>query len=87
VSDAVIGIGAHEAAAQAGLSVKEAQELIHAGCAGVTTNEPRCEVGHLEAAQQALEHGDLNLYMFHLGALFRCSIGEPPGPPLVPPGA
>ena len=87
VSGAVIGIGAQEAAASLGLSVQEAQELIHAGCAGVTTNEPRCEVGHLEAAQQALARGDANLYMFHLGALFRCSIGEPPGPPLEPPGA
>jgi hypothetical protein len=82
VSDAVIGIGAKEAAANAGLTIQEAQDLIQAICADVTTNTPRCELGHGQAAEEALERGDLDQYFFHLGALFNCFLGEPPGPPL-----
>jgi hypothetical protein len=82
VSDAVIGIGAKEAAANAGLTIQEAQDLIQTVCADVTTNTPRCEIGHGQAAQEALERGDLDQYLFHLGALFNCFLGEPPGPPL-----
>ena len=78
VSDAVNGIGAHAAAAGVGLSVQEAQELIHAGCADATSNAPRCEIGQGNAAQAALERGDLDKYMFHLGTLFNCFVGEPP---------
>jgi hypothetical protein len=82
VSQAVPGTGAKESAASLGLSVREAQELILAACANVTSNTPRCEQGHDEAAQGALERGDLDQYLFHLGALFHCFIGEPVGPPL-----
>jgi hypothetical protein len=78
----VPGIGAKEASANLGLTVQEAHALIEAVCANATTNTPRCELGHGEAAQRALERGDLEQYMFHLGALFRCFLGEPPGPPL-----
>jgi hypothetical protein len=82
VSQAVPGVGAKEAAANLGLSVQEAHDLIMSVCAGVTTNTPRCEQGHGEAAQRALERGDLDQYMFHLGALFNCFLGEPAGRPL-----
>jgi hypothetical protein len=82
VSGAVIGIGAKEAAASFGLSVQEAHDLIQAACANITTNAPRCEIGHGQAAQQALERGDLDQCIFHLGALFNCFLGEFPGPPL-----
>jgi hypothetical protein len=51
-----IGIGAKEAAAaNAGLTIQEAHDLIQAICADVTTNTPRCELGHGRAAQEALE--------------------------------
>ena len=82
-SDAVMGIGAKEASANLGLTVQEAHDLIIAACANAPANSPppRCEVGHGQAAQQALERGDLAMYLFHLGALFRCFIGESPGPP------
>lgn len=82
VSNNVVGIGAHEAAANLGLSVQQAQDLIQGFCENVTTTSPRCEVGHEAAAQAALARGDLDMYLFHLGALFRCFSGEPPGPPL-----
>jgi hypothetical protein len=84
VSNAVPGIGAHEAAANLGLSVQEAHDLIGAGCANAQENSPspRCEVGQLQAAEQALARGDLDAHLFHLGALSRCFIGESPGPPL-----
>jgi hypothetical protein len=82
VSNAVIGIGAKEAAASSGLTIQEAHELIQAACADITTTVPRCEIGHGQAAQEALARGDLDQYFFHLGALFRCFVGEPPGPPL-----
>jgi hypothetical protein len=82
VSQAVVGIGAKEASASLGLTVQEAQALIDAVCANITTNPPRCEIGHGEAAQQALERGDLAQYMAHLGAIQHCFLGEPPGPPL-----
>jgi hypothetical protein len=84
VSDAVIGIGAREAAARLGLSVQEAQDLITAACENAQANStpPRCEVGQGNSAQQALERGDLDKYIFHLGALANCFIGESPGPPL-----
>ena len=77
-----MGIGAQEAAANLGLSVPEAQNLVRAACAGVTSNTPRCEGGHGHAADQALARGDIDRYMFHLGALFHCFSGEPPGQPL-----
>ena len=82
VSQAVPGIGAKEAAASLGLTIQEAHDLILTLCENVTTNAPRCEQGHEEAAQRALERGDLEQYMFHLGALFNCFLGESPGPPL-----
>jgi hypothetical protein len=78
----VVGIGAKEAAANLGLSVKEAEDLIRAVCADVTSNAPRCEVGQEQAAQQALARGDLDQYLFHLGVLFACFLGQSPGPPL-----
>jgi hypothetical protein len=74
------GIGAKQAAASLGLSIQEAQDLILAACANVTTNTPRCEQGQGNAAEAALERGDLEQYFFHLGALFNCFIGEPAGP-------
>jgi hypothetical protein len=82
VSQNVTGIGLKEAAANLGLTVQEAHALIDAACANITTNAPRCERGHGEAAQQALERGDLDQYMAHLGAIQHCFLGEPPGPPL-----
>jgi hypothetical protein len=82
VSQNVTGIGVKEAAANLGLTVQEAQALIDAACANITTNPPRCEIGHGEAAQRALERGDLDQYMFHLGALQHCFLGQPAGPPL-----
>jgi hypothetical protein len=53
VSNAVIGIGAKEAAASSGLTIQEAHELIQAACADITTTVPRCEIGHGQAAQEA----------------------------------
>jgi hypothetical protein len=85
VSGAVIGIGAPEAAANAGFdSVQEAHDFIGVVCANAQESSPppRCEVGQLQAAEQALARGDLEAYMFHLGVLFACFTGEPPGPPL-----
>jgi hypothetical protein len=82
VSQAVPGIGAKEAAANLGLTVQQAQDLINALCANVTSNTPRCELGQGRAADQALARGDLDMWLFHLGALARCFTGESPGPPL-----
>ena len=82
ISQNVTGIGFAELAANFGVSVQEGQDLIQAGCAGITTNAPRCEQGQGQAAQAALERGDLALYMSHLGALFNCFTGESPGGPL-----
>jgi hypothetical protein len=81
VSQAVPGIGAKEASAALGLTVQEAHDLILSVCEGITTTTPRCEIGQGQAAQQALARGDLEQYMFHLGILFSCFIGEG-GPPL-----
>jgi hypothetical protein len=82
ISQNVMGIGLAELAANFGVSVQEGQALIQAGCASVTSDAPRCELGQGRAAQAALERGDLAMYMFHLGALFNCFTGESPGPPL-----
>ena len=82
VSQNVIGIGLPEAAANLGLTVQEAHALIEAACANITTNPPRCEIGHGEAAQRALERGDLAQYVHHLAAIQHCFLGEPPGPRL-----
>jgi hypothetical protein len=82
VSAAVMGIGAKEAAASFGLSVQEAQDFVRAACASATTTPPRCEAGQSQAAQQALERGDFDQYLFHLGALENCFLGDSPGPPL-----
>src|SRR5215208_7278071 len=60
----VAGIGAKEAAANLGLSVEQAQELIRALCAEVNATPPRCEVGQEQAAQQALARGDTDQYLF-----------------------
>jgi len=43
---------------------------------------PNCEAGQGRAADAALGRGDFDAFMFHLGKLQGCFLGEPPGPPL-----
>ena len=84
ISDDVRGVGAKEAAASVGLSIQEALDLIAIGCADAQENSvpARCEVGQSSAAEQALVRGDMEMYLFHLGALQNCFLGGPAGPPL-----
>ena len=82
VSGTVGGVGVKAIADSFGLTVQQAQDFVRAGCAGVTTNTPRCENGQLRAADAALARGDLDKQLFHLGALENCFLGSPAGPPL-----
>jgi hypothetical protein len=85
VSNAVPGIGAPEAAANAGFdSVQDAHDFIGVVCANAQESSPppRCEVGQGQAAERALARGDIEAFNFHLGVLFACFSGESPGPPL-----
>src|SRR3954447_13048942 len=43
---------------------------------------PNCEAGQGQAADAALARGDVEAFVFHLGKLEGCFLGEPPGPPL-----
>jgi hypothetical protein len=43
---------------------------------------PNCEDGQGRAADAALARADLDAFLFHLGKLEGCFLGEPPGPPI-----
>jgi hypothetical protein len=44
---------------------------------------PNCEAGQGQAADAALARGDSDAFLFHLGKLESCFLGQPPGPPLM----
>ena len=48
----------------------------------VAGSAPNCEAGQGQAADEALQRGDFDAFLFHLGKLEGCFLGQPPGPPL-----